>query len=249
MNLAVKSDLEFLSRRRKIWDTRPELRGVYQEWFAQLLDCVDGLHPVVEIGSGAGFFKEYCPSLTAVDVVPSEYPVDLIADGCSLPFRSGSVGALVMVDVLHHLPRPLDFISDAARVLRPGGRLAMIEPWITLPSYILYRFFHREQCSLKLDVCQPFGIKEKKAFDGNAAIPYKLLQYLEANVSPLRLIRTSPFIGLPYLATLGFQMKQPIPQPVITAARVCERFFSPLRRLAATRILIVWERAVAGAPD
>jgi len=249
MNLVVKSDLDFLSRHRKIWEARPELRAIYQEWFAQLLLCVDSLHPIVEIGSGPGFFKEYCPSLTATDVVPSGYPIDLISDACVLPFRSGTVGALVMLDVLHHLPKPLEFMSEARRVLQPGGRLAMIEPWITLPSYLLYRYFHREQCSLKIDVCQPFGAGGKKAFDGNAAIPFKLLQFFRAETPPLRLIRTYPFIGLPYLATLGFQMTRPIPQVVIAMARVCERLFSPLRKFAATRILIVWERAGAGATD
>ena len=147
-----------------------------------------------------------------------------------------------MVDVLHHLPKPLEFMSEAGRVLQPGGRLAMIEPWITLPSYFLYRFFHREQCSLNINVCQPFGASDKQAFDGNAAIPFKLLQHFKAETPPLHLIQTYPFIGLPYLATLGFQMTRPIPQGVIAMARVCERLLSPLRRFVATRILMIWER-------
>jgi SAM-dependent methyltransferase len=245
MNLVAQSDFDVLRRHRMIWDARPELRSIYHEWFAQLLDCVDDLGPVVEIGSGAGFFKDYCPSLTATDVLPSSYPLDLVSDACFLPFRSGTVGALVMLDVLHHLPKPLEFMSEAGRVLQPGGRLAMIEPWITLPSYLLYRYFHHEQCSLDIDVCQPFGVNAKKAYDGNAAIPFKLLQFFRAEAPPLRLIRTYPFIGLPYLATLGFQMTRPIPRAVIAAAKVCERLLCPLRKIVATRILIVWERKLA----
>jgi hypothetical protein len=31
--------------------------------------------------------------------------------------------------------------KEAARVLRPGGRIAMIESWITVPSFVLYRYF------------------------------------------------------------------------------------------------------------
>ena len=71
MNQVAQSDFELLAQHRKVWDARPELRAIYQEWFAQLLACVDGLHPIVEIGAGAGFFKEYCPSLTATDIVSS----------------------------------------------------------------------------------------------------------------------------------------------------------------------------------
>jgi hypothetical protein len=33
----------------------------------------------------------------------------------------------------------------------------MVEPWITLPSWILYRFFHHEECRLGVDVARPFA--------------------------------------------------------------------------------------------
>ena len=236
------SDQEVVDQHRAIWMVRPELRAVYHEWFAQLVHCVEGRHPIVEIGAGPGFFKEYFPQLISTDVIPTPY-VDVICDATSLPFQSGSVGALVMVDVLHHLPKPLEFLAEAGRILQPGGRLAMIEPWITVPSYLLYRYFHHEDCSLAVDVSRPFGELGKKAFDGNAAIPFKLLQHGTPEASSLRLLQAVPFLGLPYLATLGFKSARPMPHPVIGMARVCERFLSPLRRWVSTRILIVWEHA------
>ena len=64
--------------------------------------------------------------------------MDIRCDADLLPFRPESVGAIVMVDAFHHLARPLDFLAEAARALTPGGRIAMVEPWITLPSWILY---------------------------------------------------------------------------------------------------------------
>jgi SAM-dependent methyltransferase len=249
MNKVTHSELDILLQHRKVWEARPELRSVYQEWFEQLLHCVGSLRPVVEIGSGPGFFKEYCPSLTAIDIVPNGRYLDVISDACILPLRSGTVGGLVMVDVLHHLPKPLEFMSEAGRVLQSGGRLAMIEPWITLPSYFLYRFFHREQCSLTIDLSQPFGAGEKKAFDGNSVLPFKLVQDFKPETASLRLVQISPFIGLNYLATLGFKVKQPIPKAVIDIAKACESLLSPLRKVIATRALIIWERQRASATD
>ncbi len=248
MTQVALSDYEFVSQHRKIWAARPELHYVYQEWFKQLLSCVEGLHPIVEIGSGPGFFKEYFPDLISTDVVPSAY-IDVVSDACSLPFRPGTVGAFVMVDVLHHLPRPLEFMAEAGRVLQPGGRLGMIEPWITAPSYLLYRYFHHEDCSLEVDLRCPFDELGKKAFDGNAAIPFKLLKQFKAGASPLRLIQADPFLALPYLATLGFKIRRPIPQVLIKIAAICERLSSPLRRFAATRILVVWEKALESASN
>src|SRR5260370_37791708 len=106
MTEVAMSDQEIVRQHRAIWVARPELRAVEQEWFAQLLRCVEGLHPVVEIGGGPGFFKEYLPRLITTDLVPTPY-VDIVCDATSLPFESGSVGALVIVDVLHHLPKPM----------------------------------------------------------------------------------------------------------------------------------------------
>jgi hypothetical protein len=52
----------------------------------------------------------------------------------------------------------------------------MIEPWITVPSYLIYRYFHYEEYALAVDVPCPFGELGKEAFDGNAAILFKLLE-------------------------------------------------------------------------
>jgi len=149
------SDLDFINKHRQVWSQRPELRSVYHEFFAQLLAAVGNRQPVVELGAGPGFFKEYCPSLISTDVVTTSC-LDVACDGCAMPFPSASVGAFVLLDVLHHLPRPLDFLSEAARVLRPGGVVAMIEPWITPVSYLLYRYFHHEDCTLRIDIRSPF---------------------------------------------------------------------------------------------
>src|SRR5439155_350042 len=63
------TEAEVLARHRAVWEARPELRQVYREWFARLLGAVEGLDPVVEVGAGPGFLKEFAPHLVATDVV------------------------------------------------------------------------------------------------------------------------------------------------------------------------------------
>ena len=235
------SDLEFIQRHRSVWAARPELRAVYHEFFAELLRMVQGRAPIVELGAGPGFFKEYYPGLISTDVIPTRW-VDVVCDAGALPFPSESVGAMVMLDVLHHLPRPLDFMAEASRVLKPGGLIAMIEPWITPFSYLLYRYFHHEDCTLHVDLRCPFAACRKNAFDGNATIPYKLAQHYHHEPGELRLARQEPFLGLPYLATLGFKRARPLPGSLIRAARFCEKMLGPLGRWNATRALLVWEK-------
>jgi len=50
------------------------------------------------------------------------------ADAAHLPFATGSFDAVLIRDVLHHLPDRAAVLAEAARVLRAGGRLTVIEP-------------------------------------------------------------------------------------------------------------------------
>ena len=70
--------------------------------------------------------------------------LDAVADAQHLPFAPGSAANIVMIDVLHHVEFPVAFFREAQRVLRPGGRVVMVEPAITWGSALFYRFLHHE---------------------------------------------------------------------------------------------------------
>ena len=50
------------------------------------------------------------------------------ADAACLPFRSGTFDAVLVRDLLHHVPDRRAVISEALRVLRSGGSITVIEP-------------------------------------------------------------------------------------------------------------------------
>jgi glycosyltransferase involved in cell wall biosynthesis/SAM-dependent methyltransferase len=50
------------------------------------------------------------------------------ADAAALPIRTAAVDAVTLVNVLDHTRSPLDALREAARVLRPGGQLAVRVP-------------------------------------------------------------------------------------------------------------------------
>jgi len=45
----------------------------------------------------------------------------------ALPIDSGTLDAVLCVLVLHHLPSPADALAEASRVLKPTGRLLIID--------------------------------------------------------------------------------------------------------------------------
>ncbi|MDR6975102.1 SAM-dependent methyltransferase [Streptomyces sp. 3330] len=52
----------------------------------------------------------------------------MLADVTALPFRSASLDAVFAAGLVAHLPRPQENLRELARVVRPGGTLALFHP-------------------------------------------------------------------------------------------------------------------------
>ncbi len=131
-------------QRRRIITEKVALRLVYEEWYRLIAESIpQGEAPILELGSGAGFLGELVPGLISTDIlhVPR---ISAVLDGHELPFCTGSLRSVVMVNVLHHLARPRRFLEEAARCVHVGGRIAMIEPWVTRWSSFVFGRLHHE---------------------------------------------------------------------------------------------------------
>jgi len=130
--------------RLQIIQKKSFLRQIYQEWYqaiAVVLPVRDGA--VLELGAGAGFMKDYIPNLITSERFNCPN-VRAVLDGSRLPFLARSLRGIVMTDVLHHLPQPQLFFTEATRCVRPGGVIAMIEPWVTAWSRFVFTRLHHE---------------------------------------------------------------------------------------------------------
>jgi SAM-dependent methyltransferase len=174
-------------------------------------------------------------------------------DAHCLPLAANSLDNIIGLDVLHHFQYPLHFMNEVARVLRPAGRLVLVEPWITPFSRFVYTYLHQEGCDLDL---QPWRVDRvafegpKRAFDGNAAIPFLLItrgrSALEAEIPCLQLVRSEPFSLLTYLLSLGFKRASLLPRILYSPLVWLEDVTHPLwKRAAALRVLLIWEKREA----
>jgi SAM-dependent methyltransferase len=240
-----------LEEHAAIWAAKPELRLVYSVWFEGLLAVVPPAARVIEVGAGPGLFAAYArrrrPDLrwVASELTPTSWN-DVTANAEALPFRTGAADAVLGLDVVHHLARPRAFFEDAARVLRPGGCLAVVEPWVTPLSFLVYRFFHQEACEQPQDAWNPFEPRGgKDPFDGNAAIPRELVRRTsgrEWEGLGLRTPEVEPLNAFAYLLTLGFRRASLLPAPLARPALWVDRGLRPLAPLAALRARLVWIR-------
>ena len=129
----------------RFWRDKPLLQEIYAGFYRRIIGQIDTAIPgrIVEIGSGIGNLKAHLPGSITTDLFPNPW-LDLACDGYELPFRSGSLSHLVLFDVFHHLRAPKAFFYEAGRVLGPGGRVVLFEPYISLASYPVYGLLHHE---------------------------------------------------------------------------------------------------------
>ena len=243
--------LERLLEHRRLWGAKPVLARVYEPWFSALLDVAPREARVLEVGAGPGFLEKAArrrrPDLRwiASDLHAAPWNA-LAADAGRLPLAAASIDAVVGLDVLHHLGAPAAFFREAARVLRPGGRLALVEPWITPFSWPIYRFVHQEHCRLSVDPWDPFPAHGKDSFDGDAAVPWRMVRdtpaerWNELGLRPPRVARLNAFA---YLLSLGFRPASLLPAGAAPALVAADRATQPLAPLTALRAVLTWDTA------
>ena len=132
-------------QRLRIIQEKAFLKKFYHQCYLDLANClpVDVVGPVLELGSGGGFLQNYIPQLITSELlkIPG---VDLNLDGQRLPFKNATLRGIVMFDVFHHLPDVASFLTEAADCVKPGGAIAMIEPWNTRWSRLIFQSLHHE---------------------------------------------------------------------------------------------------------
>jgi SAM-dependent methyltransferase len=237
---------ETLRAHRRAWEQRPLLRSLYQEWYqriAQELSPVAG--PCVELGSGIGAFKEFRPATVATDIRPTPW-AEQVVDAEDLPYDDASIANLVMIDVLHHLPSPSRFLAEATRVLRPEGRVVLMEPYCSPVSTLVYNRFHEESTDLSVD---PFGdqaLSSGAPYDANVALPtlifWRQLDRFQVMYPGLSLRRRLRLAVLAYPLSGGFTKPALLPKTLERAAAWLEPYLAFAAPLMAFRCLVSLER-------
>lgn len=107
--------------------------------------------PILDVGCAFGefarvFFKDDTPPELGLDIDRSEllreraepaYRGVVQADACRLPVPSASVGTVMSVSTLEHVPSVELAFPEIARILKPGGRLIMTVPINTFNKNLL----------------------------------------------------------------------------------------------------------------
>ena len=230
--------------RKKLIRQKKFLEKTYREWYGLIsAETLNSTNCVLELGSGAGFLDEFIPNLIQTEVFYLA-DMDAILDAGRLPMKSTSRSAIVMSDVFHHLPKPRDFLDEVIRVLPKGGKVVMIEPWVTRWSSWVYPHLHHE----------PFDPQAKKwdfpstgpLSGSNQALPWIIFErdrkLFEKEFPELSILKIQPFMPFRYLVSGGVSLRSFMPGWSFGFWRWVEKLFDRDIGLWAMFALIVLEK-------
>jgi SAM-dependent methyltransferase len=134
-----------------------QLRGVVGWFYRTYISATRSFltrHPgarVLEVGCGEGVLLRdsgFAPvqldiSITRLCKAQTTGNPLICADGLDLPFADASFDVVLLIAVLEHVSQPERIVDEMWRVLKPGGKGAILTPndaWMTLGRLILLKW-------------------------------------------------------------------------------------------------------------
>ncbi len=235
-------------RNEQYWQRKPILaeiyRGFHRDIAANLSDLPAPL--VVELGSGIGNIKEVIPHALRTDLFPNPW-LDQTENAYALSFGSGTVSDLILFDVFHHLQYPGTALKEFWRVLRPGGRVLVFDPFISLMGLLVYGLLHHEPVAWnrEIDWCAPEGWVPQDgqyyAAQGNATRIF-FSRITPSLLKNWKVITRKRYAAFSYVASGGYSAPQLYPDSWLPHLRRLDSFLDNAPAFFATRILAVLEK-------
>jgi SAM-dependent methyltransferase len=228
---------EWFAAQRRMLEIKPAVARCYRLWYDLLLRDLDSTpadgRVAVEIGSGSSFLHELRPGIITSDIVPGN--VDLVVDGRELPFADGSLRALFLTHVFHHIPDVERFLREADRVLVPGGVVSIVDETHTPFARFFFDKIHPEPYN---DAASEWSFPPGHTMlDSNQALAWMVFfrdRERFERVAP-RLVfeqwRYLPWFA--YLMSGGVNLNSLVPRPMAGLFEALDNGLKPLDRFFA----------------
>jgi len=230
------------------WNRSAVLREVYRGFHrmiaAQLPVTVPG--PVVELGSGFGSIKEVIPQCVCTDVSPG-VGIDRVENAYRLNFADETVACLILFDVFHHLRHPGTALAEFRRVLRPGGRVVVFDPCVSLLGLLVYGLLHKEPVALGKAIgwlAPPGWSSEQDPYYSAQGNAYRVFGRREqgCDLSGWHLLKVTRLSALSYVLSGGYSHPPCYPFGALPLLRWLDRVCDLFPAWFATRMLAVLEK-------
>jgi len=227
------------------WAKKSALRTVYGGFYRLIKENLSQLSSgaTIELGSGIGAIKDVIPDCVTTDMFSTPWN-DKVENAYTLSFSDSSLSNIILVDVFHHLEYPGTALKEFYRVLRPGGKVLLFEPCLSVLGLFVFGVIHHEPVNLMAEISweapQLESLDSPKfyAAQGNATRIF-LGNGFKTRLglwSRMNVIRLS---ALSYLASGGYRKPQLVPDKALPVVKRLEALFDIFPSLFATRMLVM----------
>lgn len=132
-------------------------QAVRENWLKSQLESIPSGHRILDAGAGTTRYRKYCEHLKYVSQDFGQYDgqgdgeglqtgsfdqslLDIVCDIVDIPEETDSFDAVMCIEVLEHVPAPVDALKELARLLKPGGTLIVTAPFCSITHYAPYFF-------------------------------------------------------------------------------------------------------------
>ena len=237
-----------IGRNMRLWEEKPLLRKVYFDFYRAIARHIspaqNGL--TVEIGSGTGNIREVIPECIRTDLFPNPW-IDRVENVYKLSFADLSVAVVILFDVFHHLRYPGTALQEVHRVLVPGGRVIIFDPFISLAGRFIYGLFHHEPIAYSSTIEWLAPPQWDAAGDTYYAAQGNMTRLFFSNKGRALLLGWRVVVRLPmtafsYVASGGYSGPQLYPASFYPLLKRVDKVLDLLPWIFATRALVVLEK-------
>ncbi len=217
------------------------LRRLYRSYYAAYDEIVARAHPgglILEIGSGGGYYRSLRRNVLSIDLRPGA-DVDIVASALAIPLQTNSTSAILLLNVLHHLPDPTAFFRECGRILKPGGRVCLIEPYVGPVSRHIVKPLHHEPWDEAAGWSLP---NTGPMTTANMAMPWIIFfrdrAMYDSTFPELPVSRIQLHTIALYVLSGGVSMRSLLPGFLFGPLLVLERMLTPLASKLATMMTV-----------
>ncbi len=126
-----------------------------EQWLYQTIKKIPMGSRILDAGAGELQYKKFCEHLDYVSQDFAQYDglgdekglqtktwdqtrLDIISDIASVPEPDASFDAIMCVEVLEHIPHPVEALREFSRLLKSGGYLVLTAPFNSLTHFAPY---------------------------------------------------------------------------------------------------------------
>lgn len=180
------------------------------------LDLIEQFSDGLVLDCGAGKRQDYLDNVINLEIVPYR-STDVLAAAQQLPFVDQSIDAVLSLNVLEHVRDPFASAAEIVRVLKPGGKLYCVVPFLQPVHAYPDHYYNMTAQGLRNLFAEQLTIDDQKVIGSglpiwglswilgawNAALPaaerkkFQSLTVAELMANPLQQLRESYVQTLP----------------------------------------------------